>query len=55
MKELFIAIQPTHEIFFAVEGREGKFGEGRGGVNRSSDIVGVWWDVVVGETRERGR
>jgi hypothetical protein len=55
MKELFIAIQPTHETFFAVEGREGKFGEGRGGVNRSSDIVGVWWDVVVGETRERGR
>ena len=55
MEEMFTAIQPTHEVFFIVKSRKKKFGEGRGGVNRSSDIVGVWWDVVVGETRERGR
>jgi hypothetical protein len=52
---MFTAIQPAHEVFFAVEGRERKFEEGRGGVDRSNDIKGMRWNVVVDETRERGR
>lgn len=55
MEEMFTAIQPTHEVFFIIKSREKKFGEGRGGVDRSNDIVDVWWDVVFSETRERGR